>query len=45
MIDASQGLMKDGPKNRLRERDIHRIVDTFKHRQDVPRYARRVGFD
>jgi type I restriction enzyme M protein len=43
MIDASQGFMKDGPKNRLRERDIHRIVDTFQRRQDVPRYARQVS--
>ena len=29
MIDASGGFMKDGPKNRLRAMDIHRIVDTF----------------
>jgi type I restriction enzyme M protein len=29
MIDASQGFMKDGPKNRLRAQDIHRIVDVF----------------
>lgn len=43
MIDASQGFMKDGPKNRLRERDIHRIVDAFQRRQTVPRYARQVG--
>ncbi len=43
MIDASQAFMKDGPKNRLRERDIHRIVDTFQRRQDVPRYARQVS--
>jgi type I restriction enzyme M protein len=43
MIDASKGFMKDGPKNRLREQDIHRIVDTFT-RQDEgdPRYARMV---
>ena len=26
MIDASQGFMKDGPKNRLRDQDIHKIV-------------------
>ncbi|BDI06868.1 HsdM family class I SAM-dependent methyltransferase [Sphaerotilus microaerophilus] len=46
MIDASQGHMKDGPKNRLRERDIHRIVDAFTTRGDGdPRYARMVGFD
>ena len=30
MIDASQGFKKDGNKNRLRERDIHKIVDVFK---------------
>ena len=29
MIDASNGFIKDGPKNRLREQDVHRIVDTF----------------
>lgn len=46
MIDAAQGCMKDGPKNRLRERDIHRIVDTFTTRDDSdPRYARMVGLD
>lgn len=46
MIDASQGFMKDGPKNRLRERDIHRIVDTFSTLDDSePRYARVVGLD
>ena len=46
MIDASQGFMKDGPKNRLRERDMHRIVDAFRRRDDSdPRYSRLVGFD
>jgi type I restriction enzyme M protein len=43
MIDASQGLMKDGPKNRLRAQDIHKIVDTFIRRLEVPRYARMVS--
>ena len=33
MIDASKGFKKDGPKNRLREQDLHKIVDTFT-RQD-----------
>jgi type I restriction enzyme M protein len=42
MIDASKGYIKDGNKNRLREQDIHRIVDTFIRQIDVPRYARRV---
>ncbi|WP_338638840.1 type I restriction-modification system subunit M [Burkholderia pyrrocinia] len=45
MIDASQGFMKDGPKNRLRERDIHRIVDAFQRRHAVPRYARQVSLE
>ncbi|MCQ1550292.1 MAG: type I restriction-modification system subunit M [Candidatus Accumulibacter phosphatis] len=42
MIDASKGFRKDGPKNRLREQDIHRIVDTFTRQVDIPGYARRV---
>src|SRR5579872_4371198 len=42
MVDASKGFKKDGPKNRLREQDIHRIVDVFTKQVDVPRYARLV---
>ena len=42
LIDASKGFRKDGAKNRLREQDIHRIVDTFTRQVDVPRYARMV---
>ena len=45
MIDASKGFIKDGNKNRLREQDIHRIVDTFRKQVEVPRYARLVPFD
>ncbi len=46
MIDAAQGFVKAGPKNRLRERDLHRIVDTFNTLDDSdPRYARMVGLD
>lgn len=45
MIDASKGFIKDGPKNRLREQDIHRIVDTFHRGVDVPRYARMVRLE
>jgi type I restriction enzyme M protein len=44
MIDASKDFIKDGNKNRLREQDIHRIVDTFRKQADVPRYARMVPF-
>jgi type I restriction enzyme M protein len=42
LIDASKGLMKDGPKNRLREQDIHRIVDTFTRQMELPGYSRMV---
>ena len=44
MIDASQGFMKDGPKNRLRAQDIHKIVDVFTRQCDLPRFARMVSF-
>lgn len=42
MIDASKAFIKDGNKNRLREQDIHKIVDTFTRQIDTPRYARMV---
>jgi type I restriction enzyme M protein len=42
MIDASKGFMKDGPKNRLRAQDIHKIVDIFTRQADLPRYSRMV---
>jgi type I restriction enzyme M protein len=45
MIDASRGFMKDGPKNRLREQDIHRIVDVFRKQLDVPKYSRMVSLE
>ena len=44
MIDARSGFMKDGPKNRLRSMDIHKIVDVFNKELDVPKYARMVSF-
>ena len=42
MIDASKGFTKDGPKNRLRAQDIHKIVDVFNRQLEVPRYSRMV---
>jgi len=42
MIDASKGFRKDGAKNRLRERDIHKIVATFNALREVPGYSRMV---
>jgi type I restriction enzyme M protein len=45
MIDASKGFIKDGNKNRLREQDLHRIVDTFTRQLDAQKYARMVPLD
>jgi type I restriction enzyme M protein len=42
MIDASAGYMKDGNKNRLRGMDIHKIVDAFNKRLEIPKYSRMV---
>ena len=40
MIDASRGYVKDGNKNRLRERDIYRIITTFNEQITTdPKYA------
>jgi type I restriction enzyme M protein len=39
MIDASKSYIKDGNKNRLREQDIHKIVDVFNRQLEVPRYS------
>jgi type I restriction enzyme M protein len=45
MVDASDGYMKDGNKNRLRSRDIHRIVDVFTNGLEVPGFSRMVPVD
>ncbi|TXF89323.1 type I restriction-modification system subunit M [Neolewinella aurantiaca] len=42
MLDASNSYIKDGNKNRLRERDIHRIVDVFTNRRTEAGYSRSV---
>ncbi|MBK5944753.1 type I restriction-modification system subunit M [Halorhodospira halophila] len=42
MVDASTGYMKDGNKNRLRSRDIHKIVDVFNNGHELPGFSRHV---
>ena len=42
MIDASKGFVKDGNKNRLREQDIHKIVDVFNKQLEIGKYSRMV---
>lgn len=42
IIDAGRGFIKDGNKNKLREQDIHKIIDIYKSRQDTPGFSRFV---
>ncbi len=42
MIDASQGFVKDGNKNRLRDQDIHKIVDAFTRLAEFPKFSRKL---
>jgi len=42
MIDASKGFYKDGPKNRLRQRDMHQIVDVFTNQIEIRKFSRKV---
>lgn len=42
MIDASKGFIKDGNKNRLRDQDIHKIVDVFTKQIELSKYSRLV---
>jgi len=44
MIDASKGYKKDGPKNRLRDQDLHKIVDVFNNQLTETGYSRMVAF-
>ena len=42
MIDASHDYIKDGNKNRLRERDVYKITTVFNQRLELPKYSRFV---
>ena len=42
MIDASKGFVKDGNKNRLRDQDIHKIVDAFTRLAEIEKFSRMV---
>lgn len=42
-IDASKGFVKDGNKNRLRERDVHKIVETFNNQIEEDKFSRLVN--
>jgi type I restriction enzyme M protein len=42
IIDASHDFIKDGNKNRLRERDIYKIATVFNQQIELPKYSRFV---
>lgn len=42
MIDASKGFVKDGNKNRLRDRDVHKIVDVLQRSVEIEGFSRMV---
>lgn len=44
MIDAKDGYIKDGAKNRLREEDIKRIADVWENKEEIPHYSRFVTY-
>lgn len=45
MIDASEGFKKDGNKNRLREQDIEKIVQTFNGNLEEDGYSKFITYD
>lgn len=42
-IDASRGFIKDGNKNRLRQQDIHKILDTFNNLKIENHYSKMIS--
>jgi type I restriction enzyme M protein len=44
-IDASRDFEVDKNRNRLRPEDIEKILDTWRHRKEEPRYSRFAGFE
>ncbi|WP_297554299.1 type I restriction-modification system subunit M [uncultured Alistipes sp.] len=44
-INASEGYKKDKRQNRLEDKDIEKIVDTYRFRKEEPRYSKRVSLE
>lgn len=42
MIDASKGFTKNGNKNKLRDRDTHKVLDAYKNEIEIPKFSRKV---
>ncbi len=45
VIDASKDFKKDGNKNRLREQDVQKMIDTFNALKEIPYYSKMVSLE
>ncbi|WQY59603.1 type I restriction-modification system subunit M [Helicobacter pylori] len=45
MIDASKDFKKDGNKNRLRDQDAQKMIDTFNAYKEIPYYSKMVSLE
>ncbi|WRD24328.1 type I restriction-modification system subunit M [Helicobacter pylori] len=45
VIDASRDFKKDGNKNRLREQDVQKMIDTFNALKEIPYYSKMVSLE
>ncbi|MCG3025067.1 type I restriction-modification system subunit M [Helicobacter pylori] len=45
MIDASKDFKKDGNKNRLRDQDVQKMIDTFNALKEIPHYSKMVSLE
>ena len=44
-IDASKGFEKVKPKNRLRDEDIEKVVNTYASREEIEKYSHRASLE
>ncbi|GAA9344765.1 type I restriction-modification system subunit M [Helicobacter pylori] len=45
IIDASKDFKKDGNKNRLRDQDVQKMIDTFNALKEIPYYSKMVSLE
>lgn len=45
IIDASKSFVKEGKNNKLRARDIKKIVDCYESRADIEKFSRKISRD
>ncbi len=45
LMDASKDFKKDGNKNRLRDQDVQKMIDTFNAYKEIPYYSKMVSLE